>query len=272
MERVVLADNYNKIEGHYSSKGNQWKWTDGEWWYKADQLGYETLSETVISHILKHSTIEEQVIYEPVILSYKGKELQGCRSRNFLQDTEELVTLEKLFRQYMGMSLSKELSYFSEVKKRISYTVDHVENYTGLKDFGVYLTKILEMDAFFLNEDRHTNNIAVIYDLQTKEYRFCPYFDMGLSLYADMKQDFPPEKSLDDCHSAIVAKPFSRDFDEQMDAANELYGSYLKFTLSKNDMVKEVDKWELPYEECVLKRVRTLLRDQADKYRYMMKE
>lgn len=39
-----------------------------------------------------------------------------------------------------------------------------MENYTGLKDFGVYLTKILEMDVFFLNEDRHTNNIAVIYD------------------------------------------------------------------------------------------------------------
>lgn len=270
MERIILADDHIKIEGHYSSKGNQWKWTDGTWWYKADQLGYETLSETVISHILQHSTIEEQVIYEPVVLYYKGKEQLGCKSRNFLQETEELVTLEKLFRQYMGMSLSKELSYFSDVKKRISYTVDHVENYTGLKDFGVYLTKILEMDAFFLNEDRHTNNIAVIYDLKTKEYRFCPYFDMGLSFYADTKQDFPLEKSLEDCHKAIVAKPFSRDFDEQLDAANELYGSYLQFFVSKNGMVKEVDKWELPYEERILERVRTLLRDQADKYRDML--
>jgi len=40
--------------------------------------------------------------------------------------------------------------------------------------------------------------------------------------------------------------------------------------VSKNDMVKEVDKWELPYEERILERVRTLLRDQADKYRYML--
>lgn len=270
MERIVLADDHIKIEGHYSSKGNQWKWTDGTWWYKADQLGYETLSETVVSHILQQSTIEEQVIYEPAVLCYKDKELLGCKSRNFLQETEELVTLEKLFRQYMGMSLSKELSYFSDVKKKISYTVDHVENYTGLKDFGVYLTKILEMDAFFLNEDRHTNNIAVIYDLKTKEYRFCPYFDMGLSLFADVKQDFPLEKTLEDCHKSIIAKPFARDFDEQLDAANALYGSYLRFSVSKNDMVKEVDKWELPYEERILERVRMLLRDQADKYGYMM--
>ena len=95
------------------------------------------------------------------------------------------VFCSSLIRQYTGMSLGKEIAYFSDIKKRIAYTVDHVENYTGLKDFGIYLTKMLEMDAFFLNEDRHTNNIVVIYQLDDKSYRFCPYFDMGLSLFAD---------------------------------------------------------------------------------------
>lgn len=270
MEKVIFLTDQMKIEGHYSSKGNQWKWTDGQWWYKADQLGYETLAEVVASHIMAHSTIEEPLLYEPVMVHYHGKDYFGCKSRNFLQEHEELITLEKLFRQHSGMSLSKELSYFADVKRRISYTVDHVENYTGLKDFGVYLTKILEMDAFFLNEDRHTNNIAVIYDLKQKEYRYCPYFDMGLSLFADTKQDFPLEKTVEQCRKDIVAKPFARDFDEQMDAANELYGSYLKFTMIKEDMVKEVDKWDFPYEEPVMDRVKQLLRNQADKYRYMM--
>lgn len=271
MDKVVLTDEYMKIEGHYSSKGNQWKWREGDYWYKADQLGYETLAETVVSHILQHSTIEEQVIYEPVIIQYKEKELLGCKSNNFLGEHQELITLEKLFRQHIGMSLSKELSYFSDVKKRISYTVDHVINYTGLMDFGAYLTKILEMDAFFFNEDRHTNNIAVLYDLDKKEYAYCPYFDMGLSLLADVKQDFPMEKSVDTCKKDIIAKPFSRDFDEQLDAANELYGSYLRFTMSKADMEKEVDKWDFPYDAMILERVKILLRDQADKYGYMLK-
>ena len=119
MDKIVLLDEYTKIEGHYSSKGNQWKWREGDYWYKADQLGYETLAETVISHILQHSTITDQVIYEPVILCYKDKKLQGCRSKNFLGEQQELITLEKLFRQHIGMSLSKELSYFSDVKKGI---------------------------------------------------------------------------------------------------------------------------------------------------------
>jgi len=270
MEKIVLLDDDMKIEGHYSSKGNQWKWKEDNYWYKADQLGYESLAETVISHILLQSTIKEHVVYEPVRISYRDKELYGCRSKNFLGEQQELITLEKLFRQHMGMSLSKELSYFSDIKKRINYTVDHVINYTGLEDFGEYLTKILEMDAFFLNEDRHTNNIAVIYDLERKEYEYCPYFDMGLSLFADVKQDFPVEKSVDDCRRDIIAKPFSRDFDEQMDAANELYGSYLRFFLSKEDMVKQVDQVDFPYDKVLLERVKTILRNQADKYRYML--
>ena len=271
MERITFLQDYMKIEGHFSSKGNQWKWNDGTFWYKADQLGYEALTETVVSHLLLHSTIQNHVIYEPVMINYHGKELLGCRSKNFLKSSEELITLERLFRQNAGMSLAKEISYFSDIKKRIEYTVDHVINYTGLVDFGKYLAQMLEMDAFFLNEDRHTNNIAVIYDLKSREYRYCPYFDMGLSLFADIKQDFSIEKSFEECRKEIIAKPFARDFDEQMDAANELYGSYLRFEISKEKMVKEIAQWELPYEEKVIQRVTDTLRYQAGKYLYMMK-
>lgn len=271
MERITFLEDYMKIEGHYSSKGNQWKWNDGSYWYKADQLGYETMTETVVSHLLTHSTIKDHVIYEPVLIRYHEKELLGCKSENFLKDSQELITLERLFRQNVGMSLSKELSYIHDVKKRIEYTVDHVITYTDLADFGVYLTKILEMDAFFLNEDRHTNNIAVIYDLRERRYDYCPYFDMGLSLFADVKQDFPMEKNLEECRKSIIAKPFSRDFDEQMDAANELYGSYLRFTITKEEMVKEIDKWKFPYEKEYLERAKEALRYQAGKYQYMFK-
>lgn len=270
METIMITDENLHIATGHSSKGNQWKWKIGEWWYKADRMGYEGMSETVVSHLLPGSFRSKHVLYEPVKIRYHGRELSGCRSKNFLGEREELITVEKLFRQYTGMSLAKELSYMTEIKRRIAYTVDHVVNYTGLADFGGYLTGMLEMDAFFLNEDRHTNNIAVIYDLDEKSYRLCPYFDMGLSLFSDIKGDFPLQKSREDCRKAIIAKPFSRDFDEQMDAANELYGNYLHFSVTKNDMIKEVDRWQFPYENAAADRVKDVLRYQADKYRYMM--
>lgn len=50
---------------------------------------------------------------------------------------------------------------------------------------------MLEIDAFFLNEDRHTNNIAVQYNAADDTYALCPLFDNGLSLLADTNMDFP---------------------------------------------------------------------------------
>lgn len=272
MEKIIITNQKQYIGTGHSSKGNQLKWRDDVWWYKADQMGYESLAETVVSRILCSSNIGDYVMYEPVQIVYQEKELQGCRSLNFLGEREELITLEKLFRQHTGMSLAKELAYISDTKMRIAYTVDHVISYTGLADFGLYLTKMLEMDAFFLNEDRHTNNIAVIYLLDEKRYRLCPYFDMGLSLFADMKGDFPLSKNTENCRKDIIAKPFARDFDEQADAANELYGTQLTFTASKNEMVKEVRLYEDTYPKEVVDRVEETLRYQADKYGYMLRK
>lgn len=256
------------LTGH-SSKGNQLKWKEGEWWYKADQMGYEGMAEVLTSHLLKNSTLSYNTIYEPVTIEYKGAKLTGCRSRNFLGKKEEIVTLEHLFRQYTGMSLAKELSHISDVENRISFTVERVIDYTGLEDFGRYLTSVLEMDAFFLNEDRHTNNIAVIYQIEEEKYRLCPYFDMGLSLFSDIKEDFPLEKSLEECHKSIVAKPFSRDFDVQLDAAQKLYGSFLKFNMGKEDMIKMINNWEWPYPPEAVRRVQEVLCYQIRKYKYM---
>ena len=59
---------------------------------------------------------------------------------------------------------------------------------TGLTEFGVYLCKLLTIDALFLNEDRHTHNIAVLLDPDGK-YHYCPIFDNGAALLSDIVQD-----------------------------------------------------------------------------------
>ena len=94
---------------------------------------------------------------------------------------------------------------------------------------------------------------------------------MGLALFADTKEDFPITKSLEECRKKIVSKPFSRDFDEQMDAANELYGTQLMFRVKKNDMVKIACEYQDIYGKEVVERVVEILRYQADKYGYMIK-
>lgn len=277
MQTVDIITDAIETGAEHSSKGNQLKWEQDGWWYKADAFGYESLAEVVVSHLLADSNIENFVAYEPVMIRYKGREFRGCRSRNFRKEGEELIPLERLARSYTGFGLAKQLAHIADVKERIRYTEELVRNVTGIEDFGAYLTKMLEIDAFFLNEDRHTNNIALLYDTKIKEYRLCPFFDMGLSLFSDTREAYPFSKGFAECRDGISAKPFSRDFDEQLDAANELYGCYLKFNFAALDIVKRLEKDFFVHgeDEEALKeqeRVKEVLRYQARKYGYLFSE
>ena len=156
-----------------SSKGNQLKWLVGEKWYKADHMGYEGLCEVVISRLLEKSSVKDFVRYHPVMIVFDSKEYTGCYSDNFRAKNESIVTLEHLSKQWLANSFAKELLRYEEPKDKIRHTAEFIEKVTKLENVGVYLTAMLELDAFFLNEDRHTNNIAFILNDDTGEYR-CP--------------------------------------------------------------------------------------------------
>lgn len=272
MREVEMRMPPERLSDSHTSKGNQLKWEQDGFWYKADAFGYESLAEVLCSRILMHSSLPAPVCYEPVTVIYHGKRYRGCRSKNFKGEQERLIPVERLGRLHTGLGLAQTLARFAKTADRISYLVDLVANITGLMEFGSYLTQLLELDAFFLNEDRHTNNIAVLYDEQAGTYRPCPFFDMGFSLFSDTLQDYPLTEDYEACMKRLKAKPFSRDFDEQLDAANERYGCFLKFDWSVEMMCGELarlaDEGNYTHEEC--RRAEWVLRSQARKYAYMM--
>ncbi len=65
-----------------------------------------------------------------------------------------------------------------------------MERITGLRNFGTYMNKLLTIDALFLNEDRHTHNIAVLMNGEG-EYTYSPIFDNEAGLLADITMDYP---------------------------------------------------------------------------------
>lgn len=272
MREVEIRMAPERFSDSHTSKGNQLKWIQNGFWYKADAFGYESLSEVLCSRILMHSSLPAPVCYEPVSIVYHGRRYRGCRSKNFKGGQERLIPVERLCRLHTGLGLAQTMARFSGTADRISYMVDLVTNVTGLAEFGCYLAQLLELDAFFLNEDRHTNNIAVLYDESTGVYRLCPFFDMGLSLLADTAQDYPLGDDYEACMKRLQAKPFSRDFDEQMDAANERFGSFLKFDWNVQQMCGELMALadEGAYAQKEISRAAWVLRNQARKYTYMM--
>jgi len=214
-----------------SSKGNQEKWydSDSDCWYKLDQFGYEALAETLISVLLDKSNIETDtpftfVRYRMDRMSVRGRVRNGCVSKNFLKPGQDIITVNRLLNSHLGISLRQKLIQMTSNKKRMEYLAQVTAEYTGLKEFPLYLTLLFEVDALFCNDDRHLNNIAVI--KQAEKYDYCPIFDNAAGLLSNTqisRMDIAPKALI----NVLQARPFNTTFNRQMNSARSLFGKQL---------------------------------------------
>lgn len=263
MKQVKLSEKDIIESASHSSKGNQPKWFVNGIWYKADHMGYEGLAEIVVSRLLKYTNATNYIEYYPCKIEFEYHNRSGCFSYNFLEKGYELIPLERLHRLFNGIGLSEKLKQYDNAKDRIKYTVDFVEQVTHIKGFGEYLTTMLEIDALFLNEDRHTNNIAVIRNPDTNEFSLCPYFDQGLSLLSDL-DGFWLDSDVNKHIMRVTAKPFGT-FSLQVKAAQELFGKQLNANFTMNEVECILKDMEEYYNDEILDRVRVILKNQIGK-------
>lgn len=246
---------FNNTDGStgsgYSSKGNQLKFGIDNKWYKADFLGYEGAAEYAASKLLEHSNIVEYVPYQLETIMYNGNTFNGCVSNDFLQSGQRLITAERLYQSQYNKPVMEVIGQLP-LRDRIQSFVENIRDFTGLEDFGKYLTTLLEFDAYILNEDRHFHNIAVIQN-EDKSFSYCPVFDNGAAFLSDIRNDYPLEKSTYGLISEVAAKPFSKDFDKQVACCQELYG--MQFKLSSIDLSDTITKIKEFYGDKVYSRI-----------------
>lgn len=232
----------NRKIAETTSKGNQEKWFTEGYWYKLDQFGYEALAEVVVSELLKNCTFNNKfsfVKYEMERVNVHKQERTACKSKNFLKKNESIITINKLLSNHIGTKLTNKLSSLPSNKKRLEYIVENTIDVTGLKDFGEYLTLVFEIDALFLNEDRHLNNLAVIYN--GKNFKYCPIFDNGAALLSDVRSyplDIEPKGLL----PLVKAQPLSSSFTRQINSMRKVYGKQLEINFNKIHIENILDK------------------------------
>lgn len=269
---IELFEQNIRKNDRQSSKGNQLKWENEGIWYKADYTGYEGLAEYMISHLLKKSTLDEKefVFYDLEKIKYGTVIYNGVKSKNFLSEDWQIITLERLFKSFLGESLYKTLYRIPEHEERLPFLVQQVERITGLQNFGIYMNKLLTIDAFFLNEDRHTHNIAVLMNGKG-HYAYCPIFDNGAGLLADTTMDYPLSGDVYALMNSVQSKTISSEFDEQLDISESLYKINLKFQFTKNDVKELLEKAE-EYPEEIRNRVEMIIFAQMRKYAYLFSD
>lgn len=234
-----------------SSKGNQEKWFDNSSnrWYKLDQFGYEALSEVVVSRLLERSNIETDfpfrfVRYTMERLDVHGRVRNGCSSADFLQPGQSIITLSHLYARTLGAPVVPTLERLKSDKKRIAWLAEETAEITQLPDFPKYLTLLFEVDALFLNEDRHLNNIALLE--QNGKYDYCPIFDNGASLLSNTQvygMDIDPAALI----KTVKARPFNTTFNRQIIAARSEFGAQLRIPkFTRENILTELES-VLPY-------------------------
>lgn len=266
---IELFEQDIRTNDRQSSKGNQLKWENNGIWYKADYTGYEGLAEYMISHLLKKSTLsqDEYVLYEQEEIKYRSIVYKGVKSVDFLKGDWQIITLERLFKNFFGESLYKSIYKIEKLEDRLFFLVSQVERMTGIRNFGVYINKMFTIDALFLNEDRHTHNIAVLMNSEGK-FAYCPIFDNGAGLLADTTMDYPLGEDVYKLLEQVKAKTICSNFDEQLDVSEALYGNHLKFRFTSQD-VKDILNSADIYTLEERNRVEEILHIQLRKYQYL---
>ena len=266
---IELFQQNEKLQNRNSSKGNQLKWENDGIWYKADYTGYEGLSEYMISQLLSQSTLKEKefVLYDLEQIRYHKMIYNGAKSQDFLQGDWQIITLERLFHSMYGKRLSERIWKIHDVTERLLFLTNQVEKITGLKDFGIYMNQLFTIDALFLNEDRHMHNIAVLMN-EDGDFAYCPVFDHGAGLLSDTTMDYPMGEDVYSLIKEVKAKTISRDFDEQLDVSENLYGYNLKFSFTKKDVSRLLNNAKI-YDAAIRKRVETIMFIQMEKYAYL---
>ena len=265
---IELNDKYSIQINRASSKGNQLKCFDGFFWYKADNNGYEGLSEYVVSQLLKKSSLKEIefVEYQLEQIKYKSQIFNGCKSNNFLKPKSQIITIQRLFDSMSPVSLNDALDEIVNGKNKVKYLVDNVVSFTGLVDFGEYLYKLYVIDALFLNEDRHTHNIAVIKN-EDDSFDYCPIFDNGACLLSDTKVDYPYSENSLDLIQQVKPKIFNCSFIDVVDCLQDLYATNISFNFNDDDIDSLINSIKV-YDENTKKRVKQILKYQRNKLSY----
>lgn len=219
-----------------TSEGTQVKYYMDGYWYKIDNRGCEGLAEYLVSSLLTFSSLrqDEYVLYEQCIINGKS----GCRSKNFLHQNEELVTLYRLYLNEYGKNLADDILQFDTIDERIQYVIRFVKECCNI-DITSYLGKVFTLDSVVLNEDRHFNNLALI----STDHGFdtAPLFDHGISLLTaniSINSRLPIEENI----KRVVARPFSGSFSKQ----REYFGKSFDIDVPKalNWLKTEPDSFE----------------------------
>lgn len=237
-----LGDDWEELDIVSTSKGNQVKYFsskenayvklrffyDGKYWN-------DFLVEVIASNLFSTAPLGINIVKQLPVWTPKG---WGCYSRNFCKEGK-FVTFNSILRKH-------NLTY--PENDRFQFVLNVYKEYLNL-DALDYLTVVCVTDTLLLNEDRHLNNIGVLFN--DGMYSIPPLFDNGLGLFEhDIKYE---NLSYDTALRKVRFKPFHTHLEKVLEHLPNK--SKVKECLELFEVSKE---WMYP-NELAYKHLRTII-------------
>lgn len=226
-----------------SSKGGQTKWSDGQCWYKVDEVGYEGFAEVVATRLASILNINMPVCgYTLCAIEMPTRVATGCKSASFLYCNCKETTVKRLLQKEYGVNWVNDEFPRLDIETRLFLIVQLLQSINpALVD---QLSCLFQFDALVKNGDRHLNNILLRHfdDGHTD----IVLFDNGDSCTADLTYDYPKDMSLENCLLVNNAKPFFTTFERQC-SLMALYSPFklkaISNSLYLSDLKNSVPLW-----------------------------
>ena len=211
LQEITIDDRY-AITDKGTSDGTQIKYFKDNTWYKLDRYGGEGEAEALASTILKLSGYPKKnyVTYQQALINGSP----GCVSRNFLRKDEQFITLYRLYMNLTGCDLAA-VTQRMDYNDAIDFVLDFVLTSTAV-DLHQYLADTFVLDELILNDDRHFNNLGLIFDGES--FRPAPIFDNGKSLHV----------------GTLSGQPFAKAFSGSFSLNRAYLQDYATLTLNRS--------------------------------------
>ncbi len=191
-----------------TSKGNQGKYYDLEnKLYIKEQFDYQGVlwHDYKVEHLssILGDTLNTciSIAQQDIVTLSNGK--YGCVSKDFAVGMR-YVPIAK-FKEY------KELAKIRGKSFRVFSGILNIMTKCGIleSDAREYLYVMIVLDYLLGNEDRHYNNIGMLYSEELGKFSICPLFDFGIGL---LEHDIKYRgRSLQQCLLMMDGKPFDED-------------------------------------------------------------
>ena len=195
---------------------------------------YESYSEIIVSALCKDLGIRNCVQYKPCkIIIDDTVTTIGCYSESFIKESEEYLSIGQLM-EYGAIQLPIGVKAYTRLKQIFSNA-----------RFTEMLDNIILLDYVILNCDRHYGNFGVIRKVGGS-IKAAPIFDSGDSLFGS--KFISGLEYSKDLERYVTARPFSIDFNKQLELVNKRLTFDKSFRYTKDILVYLIDNWELDRE------------------------